>query len=315
MAIREVQLFSQNPQSYTDFSGVRSADIFNKAVVPGVNYLEQLANRGMQEGDALRSQRRQSSEQTDLLSRQRTSALYDTLNQRGLDALGDDFTPDSPAIDYTAPYESAAEENDLPRSDMRETPSQPSQPAPRGNAPSGFDPADFTFNSEARRDKSGKLRVYSPPSGDGGGAYEIAGITERYQPKEAAQLRSLIAEGRQDEAEQVARQFYAKRAEPFTQYASTPGIQLQLTDTVHHRGEGGLRRVLQRATGSDSKDYGQLIQSLESDPEALRKFHEARVSYEDEEVDRGRASRAKFRKGLQNRFDNAYAASLQLSQS
>lgn len=181
---------------------------------------------------------------------------------------------------------------------------------PLGASPG--DPADFIFNSEARRDKQGRLQVYVPPSGDGGGSFEIAGITAKYQPKEAARLKSLIEAGQVDQAEAEAKDFYRRRAAPFTRFTENKGLQLQLADTVHHRGEGGLRRVLQRATGSDTKDYGELIGTLANDPTALDRFNEARQAYEWEEVDRGRASRKKFRQGLQNRFNKADAAARRL---
>lgn len=181
----------------------------------------------------------------------------------------------------------------------------PANPA----APSGKyqDFADFMFQSEARM-SDGKLQVYTPPSGDGGGSYEVAGITQKYQPQEAARLKALIDSGRNDEAAAAAKDFYRQRAAPFTSLTQDRGLQLQLADTVHHRGEGGLRRVLQRATGSDSRDYGELIGGLSERKDALDAFHQARQDYEWEEVDRGRASRKKFRNGLQNRFNNADAA-------
>ncbi len=187
----------------------------------------------------------------------------------------------------------------------------PSSPMPIGsNAMESI--ADFTFRKEAQL-KGGKLAVYKPPAGDGGGAFEVAGITARYQPKEAAELKALVEAGRHQEAESKAKLFFAKRAEPFIKHTNRAGIQLQLTDIVHNRGEGGLRSILQRATGMASeKDYQKLIETLNTDPQALEKLHKARVSYEMEVVDRGRASRAKFRQGLMNRFNAAYTASQQI---
>lgn len=172
--------------------------------------------------------------------------------------------------------------------------------------------ASFTLEREAQRDSKGRLKVYKPPSGDGGGAYEVAGITARYQPKEAARLKSLIESGNHAQAEKEAKAFYAKRASQFVKHTNNEGIKLQLADTVHHRGEGGLRKILQKATGSGSKSYPQLISSLSSDPDALNKFNKARNDYEWNEIDRGRSSRKKFRKGLQSRFDKAHQEALNL---
>lgn len=173
-----------------------------------------------------------------------------------------------------------------------------------------FDPASFTFNKEARKDKNGRLSVFTPPSGDGGGSFEVAGITAKFQPKEAGRLRSLIQQGKHGEAEKFAKDFFRKRAEPFVKHTSQRGLQLQLADTVHHRGEGGLRKILQRATGSSSKDHRTLIKQLDNDPEALAKFNKSRVDHELQDVDRGRSSRKKFRKGLLNRFASAHEAAI-----
>ena len=172
--------------------------------------------------------------------------------------------------------------------------------------------ASFTFNREARRDSQGRLSVFKPPSGDGGGSFEVAGITAKFQPKESKRLKNLIESGRHQQAEKEAKAFFAKRAEPFFKHTNNKGIQLQLADTVHHRGEGGLRGILQRATGSKSKSHKELITNLSNRPDALERFHKARQSYELEVVDRGRASRKKFRKGLQNRFNAAFKASKQI---
>ena len=38
--------------------------------------------------------------------------------------------------------------------------------------------AESILNFEARRDRQGRLQVYKLPSGDGGGAFEVAGINE-----------------------------------------------------------------------------------------------------------------------------------------
>ncbi len=184
------------------------------------------------------------------------------------------------------------------------------------NTPDGsFDPASFTFNREARRDSQGRLSVYNPPSGDGGGAFEVAGITARYQRKEATRLKNLISQGKHSQAEAEAKRFFRKRASPFVKHASQKGLQLQLADTVHHRGEGGLRNILQMATGSKTKSYSSLIKRLDSDPKALAKFNRARIQYERDKVDRGRSSRQKFRKGLMSRFNQANSAAIQANQS
>ena len=54
---------------------------------------------------------------------------------------------------------------------------------------------------EARRDKQGRIAIYKLPPGDGGGAFEVAGICDRYHPHEAEQLAQLIRDGKHAEAE------------------------------------------------------------------------------------------------------------------
>jgi hypothetical protein len=221
------------------------------------------------------------------------------------------FTPERGADLFSMPRQSVAPSPGAAQSSVPgEYPDMGIYDAPIGGG--SMKPEDFIFESEARRDAKGRLQVYVPPSGDGGGSFEIAGITARFQPKEAARLKALVESGQTDQAEAEAKDFYRRRAAPFTRFTENPGLQLQLADTVHHRGEGGLRRVLQRATGSGAKDYQELIGTLSNDPEALDKFNAARQSYEWEEVDKGRSSRKKFRQGLQNRFNKADAAARRL---
>lgn len=301
MAILASEMFRRDPSQTLDFSegSLDLTDFFNNLMVPTVNALE-----------------------PEYLDPNATDPFVEQANRDAM--LAPQFGPVM-QFGFEAPTQQL---NEVPDTQSGPTPTQESprvqsystplssasvstQPRPSSGS---FDPASFTFEREARRDSSGNLRVYNPPSGDGGGAYEVAGITARYQPQEASRLRSLISSGRNSEAEEEAKAFFRRRAAPYTQHAESRGLQLQLADTVHHRGEGGLRRVLQRATGSNSKSYEALIKQLDTDPQALEKFNRARVDYELQEVDRGRASRAKFRQGLLNRFDAAYKASVAANQ-
>lgn len=277
--IRPIEIFSPDPGKITDFSAVPVAEIFNGSVLARTQAME----REMPE------------EEPEPLAATTPQTL---------------FAPERGADLFQMPRESTTPTPRTMSSVPGSYPGMENYDAPFGAAPSS--PEDFIFQSEARRDQRGRLQVYTPPAGDGGGSFEVAGITARYQPKEAARLKALIEAGQSDQAEAEAKDFYRRRAAPFTQFTSNPGLQLQLADTVHHRGEGGLRRVLQRATGASSKNYQELIGALESDPAALDKFNAARQSYEWDEVDRGRGSRKKFRQGLQNRFNKADAAARRL---
>ena len=276
--IKAAEFFSPDPGKITDFSAIPPAQIFNATVVARSQAME----REMPLDDERDS------------GRTTPQTLF--APERGADLFGmprQSLTPQP----STTPGAYPSMEGDY------------DSPLPSGGP---ADPADFIFNSEARRDKQGRLQVYTPPSGDGGGSFEIAGITAKYQPKEAARLRQLVESGQSDVAEAEAKEFYRRRAAPFTRFTENKGIQLQVSDIVHHRGEGGLRRVLQRATMSDSKDYGELIGELNLMSDPLDALNLARQDYEWEEVERGRASRKKFRQGLQNRFNKADAAARRL---
>jgi len=292
MSLNASTLFSTDPGKIQTFGGVRTADIFNQTVVERNNALDQMARQAFADLDEFSESRRalsQQREQEDVLAVERVNELLPS--GRPPSASPFEETED---FDYNTPMDSEI----------------PSAPTVRVKS---TDPASILFENEARRDSSGKLRVYQPPKGDGGGAFEVAGITARYQPREAARLRKLIEEGRHDEAEAEAKAFYAKRAAPFVKHTERKGLQLQLTDTVHHRGEGGLRSILRRATGTSEMTTPEMIRMLDADPDALRKFDAARRDYEAKVVDRGRSERAKFRKGLDNRFQRVYDLSIQMN--
>ena len=258
-----------------DFSGVPVAEIFNGSVVARSQAMEREAPEESSEPGGFTPK-----------------SLFDP--ERGADLFSMPKQSNSPAP--------GAARSSVPG----EYPDMGIYDAPLGSAPSS--PEDFIFQSEARRDGKGRLRVYSPPSGDGGGSFEVAGITSRFQPKEAARLKALVESGQTDQAEAEAKDFYRRRAAPFVRFTENKGVQFQVSDIVHHRGEGGLRRVLQRATMSDSKDYGELIGELNNMSDPLDALNAARQDYEWEEVERGQAARKKFRPGLQNRFNKADAA-------
>lgn len=287
MAIKAAELFSVDPAHAFDFAPVAPAEIFNRGLAPRVN---QLFNDFMPED----------------VDQPEAAAPSSYASAEAA------FTPEQDS--FLTPQQIPSELPPDPTGSVA-SPIAPEEETPDFSTPISErydDPADFTFGVEAQRDSKGRLSVYAPPSGDGGGAFEVAGITAKHQPEEAARLRDMVNAGKTQEAEAAAKQFYRQRAAPYVRYTGNPGLQLQIADSVHHRGEGGLRRILQRATGSDAKDYEELIGALNEAPDPLNAFHSARQDYEWEEVDRGRSSRKKFRKGLQNRFNKANAAARQL---
>ena len=288
-----IQLFSQDQDALTDFSKVGAAGVFNQQLAPTFNRVERTAvSAGLGEVDL-------DGENAAAAQRREGQAAQDDAFFKEQGAQDDRFLKGQSASSVFGDNGGDGGDTVIPVSDT-----------PQVASSGSF--ADFTFEREARKDQNGNLAVFKPPSGDGGGSFEVAGITQKFQPKEAAQLKRLIQQGRSGEAEKQAKQFFKKRAQPFVKHTSREGLKLQLTDTVHHRGEGGLRRVLQRATGSKARSSATLIRQLSKDPKALAKFNKARVDYELKEVDRGRASRVKFRRGLLNRFKQANIAATKL---
>ncbi len=99
---------------------------------------------------------------------------------------------------------------------------------------------EFIYWYEKRLDESGNLKVYKLPRWDKWGTYEVAGINDKYHPREAAHLASLIRSGRQDEAKRQA----MKYIEQFTQWknkviSQNRGVNFMMLDATFHRGWWG----------------------------------------------------------------------------
>ena len=92
------------------------------------------------------------------------------------------------------------------------------------------------INFEARRDSAGHLAVYHPPTGDGGGAYEVAGINARYNRSTAKMLAGLIVRQRFDDAEHLAIDFIARNTDCAASWTEVPAIEFYLRDCVFNRG-------------------------------------------------------------------------------
>src|SRR5206468_4797872 len=111
------------------------------------------------------------------------------------------------------------------------------------------------------RYKDGKLQCYRLPPSDGGGAYEIAGINERYHPTKAAQLKSLIEGGHHEKAEAEAAAYIAEYTKSVCKFfpsqeaaEQNPAIEFLLRDTAFNRGAKGAAAVLQIALGMKDID-------------------------------------------------------------
>lgn len=175
--------------------------------------------------------------------------------------------------------------------------------------------AGFIVGAEARRDKSGRLRVYKLPAGDGGGSYEVAGINDRYHPDAAARLCDLISSGCQTEAESFARDYIVQYTDVVGKWTSEPAIESYLRDTAFNRGPKGALRVLQIALKvPDDGKWGPktkaaLDKAVRSNPGGLlQDLRTARESYEIR-VAPPVGARLKFWQGLVGRWDKALAFS------
>lgn len=162
---------------------------------------------------------------------------------------------------------------------------------------------------EARRDKQGRLTIYKLPAEDGGGAYEVAGINERFHPEEARMLADLIEAGHFQEAERAACEIIATYTDGVSSWSRTPAVECYLRDCCFNRGPRGAARILQRALGVPDNgvidDAGRaLVAAREDDTlEFLQDLRAAREQYERDVAKRSETS--KFWKGLVNRWNNA----------
>lgn len=169
--------------------------------------------------------------------------------------------------------------------------------------------ADWVVKKEGRFDKDGNLLVYSLPSGDGGGSYEIAGINARYHPEMAAQLRALIESGLHGTAASYAKQYLTEYTKGVAKWHPNRGVQAFLRDCAFNRGPTGAARIYQIAlnvvdptiqvdgkVGPHTMDTGRKVNPTEL---VIRLSH-ARQAYERTQVKRNEAS--KFWRGLTNRW-------------
>lgn len=164
------------------------------------------------------------------------------------------------------------------------------------------------LNYEARRDSNGHLAVYQLPVGDGGGTYEVAGINDRYHPKEADELRRMIARREFEEAEEFATDFMVEYTDGVKDWHSDAGVEFFLRDSAFNRGPRGAARIFQRALGvEDDGEIGPITRQAASRAtvdQLLLLLRESREEYEREVV--GRDESSKFWKGLVNRWNKAF---------
>ena len=176
------------------------------------------------------------------------------------------------------------------------------------------------------RYKDGNLQVYTLPADDGGGAYEIAGINDRYHPQKASELRGLIEQGQHKEAEDAAAAYIEEYTRPVLKFFPSPEvaeanapIEFVLRDSCFNRGLKGAATILQHALGMEQVDgvVGPATQAefarqlADPGPDAvLEAITGARETYERNSYPWKRSARdekSKFWKGLENRWAKAHS--------
>jgi len=175
----------------------------------------------------------------------------------------------------------------------------------------------FIVNSEARRDASGRIAVYKLPKGDGGGKFEVAGINDRYHPRTADHLRELIQLGKHDIAENLAVEYICSYTDIVAAWCRWSCVEAFLRDCAFNRGPGGAAKIFQIALGVASDGHvGPLTlaasNAIEDRRTFLAKLRAARETYE-RRIAPPIGARAKFWKGLVNRWDKAHAFALTMA--
>jgi hypothetical protein len=167
----------------------------------------------------------------------------------------------------------------------------------------------FILSVEARR-KNGKLAVYPLPKADGGGTFEVAGINDRYHPQMARRLAKLIEEGKPEQAEREVIKYLIEYTDVVKVWSEVPAVEAFMRDCAFNRGPRGALRILQIAIGvADDGRFGPLTRGalargLQDVAELLKGLRAARESYE-RRIAPPVGARAKFWKGLNNRWDKA----------
>lgn len=103
------------------------------------------------------------------------------------------------------------------------------------------------LDTEARRDRAGRLAVYALPAGDGGGTFEVAGINDRYHKTQAWRLRRLIEGGEYARAETDARRYLLAYTHAVDEWHPDERVEGLLRCIAFNRGAGGAAWILQYA--------------------------------------------------------------------
>lgn len=190
-------------------------------------------------------------------------------------------------------------------------------PSPAPRLPYQIRIGEWIVNAEARRDAKGRIAIYKLPKADGGGTFEVAGINDRYHPHQAEHLKDLIELGQHAKAEQAAAEYILAYTDRVTNWTSIVAFEAFLRDCAFNRGPGGAAKILQIALGTVAVDgdvgpktrQALATVTLDQRKAFLAKLREARETYE-RRIAPPTGARAKFWKGLINRWNKAHAFAL-----
>lgn len=166
----------------------------------------------------------------------------------------------------------------------------------------------WVVRAEGRFDRQGRLTVYNLPAGDGGGAYEVAGINSRFHPDQAAGLAYMIREGRPDTAAIAARNYILQYTDPAKRVHKSEAVQIFYRDCYFNRGPRGAALILQRALATAGKRVAidgsagpkTLAAAAEVEPREL--IFRLLLARQDHERSIGRDDTSPFWRGLVNRW-------------
>jgi len=198
-----------------------------------------------------------------------------------------------------------------PRSEPDSLPAETPQPQPQpGSAVSRLRMAQWIVNQEARRDSHGRLKVYKLPANDGGGRFEVAGISERYDTRKCLQLVAMLNTGQHAAAEREAAQYIASQTDVAAKWTRVPAAELFLRDTIFNRGLGGATKILQMAVGGVARSQiaTAVLQAEQNPRRFIERLRAAREEYEWKVVGR----RANLVAGLTNRWNHVRDEALRL---
>jgi hypothetical protein len=198
-----------------------------------------------------------------------------------------------------------------PSSEPDSLPAEKPQPQPQpASAVSRLQMAQWIVNQEARRDSQGRLKVYKLPANDGGGRFEVAGISERYDTTKCLQLVAMLNAGQHAAAEREAAQYIASKTDAAANWTRLPAVELFLRDTIFNRGLGGATKILQMALGGVARSQiATAVLHAEQNPRHfIQRLRAAREQYEWKVVGR----RANLVAGLTNRWNHVRDEALRL---